>query len=190
MKFSCSALNHCGQKRKNSLIDFIIRSEKKVTMRAALIRNDPVYPPGEWLRGHRVTQVRVRHPPSPRTAPLLSADGAEEEGVTKARALGVIRKGHVSRFGPGSYPGRPLREAIQGPGGWAQPGKPPRRCSHMQVWICPCAVRYTECRCVFTCGSFGAVKEREEERERQTQRVRWSSGQESHTAGKPNCFRI
>lgn len=34
--------------------------------------------------------------------------------MTKARALGVIRKGHVSRFGPGSHPGRPLREAVQG----------------------------------------------------------------------------
>ncbi len=63
-----------------------------------------------------MTQVRVRRPPSPWTAPLLSADGAEEEGVTKARALGVIRKGHVSCFGPGSHPGRRLREAIQGPG--------------------------------------------------------------------------
>lgn len=36
--------------------------------------------------------------------------------MTKARALGVIRKGHMSCFGPGSHPGRPLQEAIQGPG--------------------------------------------------------------------------
>lgn len=47
-----------------------------------------------------MTQVRARRPPSPRAAPLLSADGAEEEGVTKARGLGVIRKGHMSCFGP------------------------------------------------------------------------------------------
>lgn len=36
--------------------------------------------------------------------------------MTKARALGVIRKGHMSCFGPGSHPGCPLLEAIQGPG--------------------------------------------------------------------------
>lgn len=51
------------------------------------------------LRGHRVTQVRDRRPPNIQTAPLLSANGTEEEGVTKARALGVIRKGLVSCFG-------------------------------------------------------------------------------------------
>lgn len=56
-------------------------------------------PPEERLRGHRVTQVRDRRPPNIQTAPLLSANGTEEEGVTKARALGVIRKGLVSCFG-------------------------------------------------------------------------------------------
>lgn len=119
MKFSwvvnCTELN-CGQiKTKKKNLQYICEV-KKVTVRPALIRNDPVYPPGEWLRGHRVTQVRDRRPPSPRTAPLLSAYGTEEEGVTKARALGVIRKGLMSCFGPGSHPGWPLRKAIQGPG--------------------------------------------------------------------------
>lgn len=36
--------------------------------------------------------------------------------MTKARALGVIRKGLMSCFGPGSHSGWLLREAIQGPG--------------------------------------------------------------------------
>lgn len=64
-----------------------------------------------------MTQVRDRLPPGPGPPlSLLSAHGVEEEGVTKARALGVIRKGLMSCFGPGSHPGCPLREAIQGPG--------------------------------------------------------------------------
>ena len=86
-----------------------------------------------------------------------SRGGRSEEGVTKARALGVIRKGHMSRFGPGSQPERPSKgQELQ-----HNQEKPPRRCFRTQVWIWPCAVRYTERWCVFTCGSFGAVEERE-----------------------------
>lgn len=75
---------------------------------------------------------------------------------------------------------------------WPQPGKPPRWCFRTQVWIWPCAVRYTESWCVFTCGSFGAVKERKVETETEGQ-VEFRADffcQSSHTAGKPNCFRI
>lgn len=61
-----------------------------------------------------MTQVRVRRPPSPQTAPLLSANGAKEEGVTKARALSLIRA-ICPALGPGSHPGRLLQVAIQGP---------------------------------------------------------------------------
>lgn len=49
-------------------------------------------------------QVRVRRPPSPQSAPLLSADEAEEEGLTKARASSAIRKGHMSCVSPASHP--------------------------------------------------------------------------------------
>lgn len=151
----------CAKKTTTS-----IHLVEKVTVRPFLKQKWFCLPPEEWLRGHWVTQVRDRPPPSPQTAPLLSAYGVEEEGVTKARALGVIRKGLMSCFGPGSHPGCPLLEAIQGPGADQQLGKPPRRCFRTQVWIWPRAVRYTERWCVFTCGSFGAVKERKGETDR------------------------
>lgn len=45
--------------------------------------------------------------------PLLSASGAEEEGVTKARVWSVIRKGQMSHIGPGLHPARSAHVAIQ-----------------------------------------------------------------------------
>lgn len=118
-------------------------------------------------------------PPSPRAAPLLSAYGAEEEGVTKARAFGCDNEGPYVLLWPWLSPWPSVVRGHPGARSWPQPGKPPRRRFHTQVWMWPRAVRYTKCWRIFTCGCFGAVKEREggREEERERQRVRWSSGQ-------------
>ena len=113
-----------------------------------------------------MTQVRDRRPASPWTAPLLSAYGVEEEGVTKARALGVIRKGLMSCFGPGSHPGCPLRGAIQGPGADHNQESLQDSVFAHRYESDPVLSDNTERWCVFTCGSFGAVKERKGETDR------------------------
>lgn len=124
----------------------------------------------------------------PRTAPFLSANEAEEEVVTKARALRVIRKVQVSRFGPGSCRKGPsmgqlraTRKALKKV--FSHSGMN-LTLSHREYWY------------VFACGSSGAAKHIEEGRE-QTKRegqvefrakilfCKWS-----YTAGKPNCLRI
>lgn len=57
-------------------------------------------------------ESRARAPLLP-APPLLSANGAEEEGVTKARVWSVIRKGQMSHIGPGLHPARSVHVAIQ-----------------------------------------------------------------------------
>lgn len=146
-----------------------------------------------------MTQVRARRPPSPRAAPLLSADGAEEEGVTKARGLGVIRKGHMSCFGP---PALTPAGRCQRPSRGQEPKRDGEKASemlfsHTGTSLTPAAadmqsagMRLGQRRR----GREGREGGRKKGRDRQRRRVRWSSGeifcQESHTAGKPNCFRI
>lgn len=66
---------------------------KGVIVRANVIRNEPVYPPAEWLRGHRVTQVRDRRPSSPQTAPLLSAQWNGAGSSDKGQGFGCDKRG-------------------------------------------------------------------------------------------------
>lgn len=66
-------------------------------------------------------------PPDPTS---LICQWKEEEGVTKARALDVIRKGLMSCSGPGVYHGRPQWEAIQ------RPGVDHKQSLAVHRWIC------------------------------------------------------
>lgn len=151
----------------------------------------------EWRRWESDESAPPQPPPTLLAPPLLSANGAEEEGVTKARVWSVIRKGQMSHIGSGPSPrsvcacGHP---AVSG----AQPGKPPRwRCPLSLVWMWLCAFRYTECWCVF----LSAVKDGRGGREG-ADRDRGSGEvqgeiffffffcREPRSAGKPNCFRI
>lgn len=114
----------------------------------------------------------------------------------KGQGFGCDKEGPYVPLWPQLSPWPSAARGHPGARSWAQPGKPPRRCFHTQVWMWPCAVRYTECWRGFTCGSFGAAKEREGgEKGRQTEaegqvEFRADFCQESHSAGKPNCFRI
>lgn len=86
--------------------------------------------------------------------------------MTKARALGVIRKDLMSCFGPGSHPGCPLRGAIQGPGADHNQESLQDGVFAHRYESDPVLSDNTERWCVFTCGSFGAVKERKGETDR------------------------
>lgn len=144
-------------------------------MRPALIRNDSVYPSGEWLRGHWVTQVRDRRPHGPQTAPLLSVYGTEKEGVTKARALGAIRKDLMSCFGPGLHCGLPLWEAIQGPDA-DHNQKSFQSNGFAHRYESGPVLSDVQNAGVNICGCFGAGSEKKK-MDRQRKKVRWSSGE-------------
>lgn len=69
--------------------------------------------------------------------------------MTKARALGVIRKGLVSCFGPGSPPGCPLEGAIQGPGADRNQESRQDCVSHTGMNLTLCCQIYSVLVCIY-----------------------------------------
>lgn len=136
-----------------------------------------VSPPRDQQRGQWVMQVRVRRPPSPQSAPLLSADEAEEEGLTKARSLSVIRKGHMSCISPASPPDQ---SAQRPSGGQLNANRKASQSvfSHLVTNLTP---DIQNAGVYSICGSSGAAKRKGGSRQRW--RVRWSSGQRKKKNG-------
>lgn len=79
--------------------------------RSHLIRIEPVYAPGDRVRGHRVTQVRVRRLPADRTSLICQWSGGGRSD--KGQGFECDKRGPA--LAPGSHHGQQLQEGIQRP---------------------------------------------------------------------------